>query len=592
MVSIGGVVGFRNPPIRTFEYACPPGRGGGAALGRRAVRWSAADVAGPARPDAAAARRVAAARRRDPPRRRVRVGGQGRVVTPGRRRTSSSGCASPPKPTSSPLGSGGAPSPPSSGSTTQDQVRVATALSELCRELAGGGKPATCRARRAGRHTAAAGDHRDVVATRAVADLDGTDGLAAAARLMDSCEVATRAGQGAGRAHRRLRAVSEPFDGGTGRRAAQAVPDGAVRQRAGRAAHPEPGPADRPRGAAGPPGGPGAGQRRARGDQPRRLGACTRSCPTSWNRPTRVWSRSTPSWTRRPGSCGRPARARPGSGRASATSCARPSTPCSACPGSCSTPTSDAVDRRAAAPDRADPRFRLRRLLTLVNDLLDVARAEAGQIEVRFQLVDLVPLLRRLCAALRPMVAAGVELVVDVPRSGAGAAHRSRARRTGAAQPAQQRRQVHRARARALRGQRRRRERRRRDRGERHRDRHPRGAPGAGLRGVLPGARSAAAGTRGHRARAVVRPAGRHRAGRQPHARQRVGSGDDRRAAPAVGARRQRSGALRRRAGGRGRPRVPRDRALGPRAVHATDHRRGAPAPRPCTCWPRAHPTS
>ena len=25
MVSLGGVAGFRNPPIRTFEYACPPG---------------------------------------------------------------------------------------------------------------------------------------------------------------------------------------------------------------------------------------------------------------------------------------------------------------------------------------------------------------------------------------------------------------------------------------------------------------------------------------------------------------------------------------------------------------------------------------
>jgi signal transduction histidine kinase len=57
-------------------------------------------------------------------------------------------------------------------------------------------------------------------------------------------------------------------------------------------------------------------------------------------------------------------------------------------------------------------------LLTLVNDLLDVARAEAGQIEVRFQLVDVVPLLQRLCAAVRPMVAADVELVVDVPESG------------------------------------------------------------------------------------------------------------------------------------------------------------------------------
>jgi signal transduction histidine kinase/CheY-like chemotaxis protein len=57
-------------------------------------------------------------------------------------------------------------------------------------------------------------------------------------------------------------------------------------------------------------------------------------------------------------------------------------------------------------------------LLTLVNDLLDVARAEAGQIEVRFQLVDLGPLVERLSAALRPMVAEDVELVVDIPHSG------------------------------------------------------------------------------------------------------------------------------------------------------------------------------
>jgi signal transduction histidine kinase len=46
-------------------------------------------------------------------------------------------------------------------------------------------------------------------------------------------------------------------------------------------------------------------------------------------------------------------------------------------------------------------------LLTLVDDLLDVARAEAGQIEVRFQLVDLRPLVERLGAALPPCWAPG-----------------------------------------------------------------------------------------------------------------------------------------------------------------------------------------
>lgn len=57
-------------------------------------------------------------------------------------------------------------------------------------------------------------------------------------------------------------------------------------------------------------------------------------------------------------------------------------------------------------------------LLTLVNDLLDVAKAEAGQVDVRFQVVDLRPLLERQGAALRPMLAPGVDLIIEAPANG------------------------------------------------------------------------------------------------------------------------------------------------------------------------------
>jgi anti-sigma regulatory factor (Ser/Thr protein kinase) len=44
MVSLGGVAGFRNPPIRTFEYACPPGAVVVLHSDGVRSRWSAADV--------------------------------------------------------------------------------------------------------------------------------------------------------------------------------------------------------------------------------------------------------------------------------------------------------------------------------------------------------------------------------------------------------------------------------------------------------------------------------------------------------------------------------------------------------------------
>ena len=57
--------------------------------------------------------------------------------------------------------------------------------------------------------------------------------------------------------------------------------------------------------------GAGAAQRRARGDQPRRRRAATRSSPKSSKRPTAGSWRSTPSWTRRPASSRRPAKQDP-----------------------------------------------------------------------------------------------------------------------------------------------------------------------------------------------------------------------------------------------------------------------------------------
>ena len=47
--------------------------------------------------------------------------------------------------------------------------------------------------------------------TRAWVDLEGTEGLAAAARLMDSCEVAMRTGRGEAVLTRRLRGSTEPL---------------------------------------------------------------------------------------------------------------------------------------------------------------------------------------------------------------------------------------------------------------------------------------------------------------------------------------------------------------------------------------------
>ena len=252
--------------------------------------------------------------------------------------------------------------------------------------------------------------------------------------------------------------------------------------------------------------------------------------------------------------------------------------------------------RRAAPPGRAGPDSARRRCSTLVNELLDLAKAEAGRIEPRCQLVDLGrarrTAARRAAAHGRRGRRAGRR---RCRRSGLDAAHRSGCSSTQVLRNLLSN-AVKFTDARARCG----------CTADRRRAGDvievavsdtgigiPPRAPGAGLRGVLPGARAAAAGARGHRPRAALRPPGRHRAGRQPHAGQRAGPGHHPRAAAPRGAGRRRP----RRATttcwwSRTTPRSARSRTRRLRAVHANGSPTRAPAPRPCTSWPSAAPTS
>ena len=302
------------------------------------------------------------------------------------------------------------------GLDNQDQVRVATALSELCRELAGIGQPATVAlgvsSGRAPRLVITA----TWSITRAWADLEGTEGLAAATRLMDSCEVRMRTGKGEAVLTRRLRGSTEPMTperidalrrqcrsapAGSGLEALRiqnqdllsALEDLKARQddlvranaeleetnRGVLALHAE------------------LSEELEQTNQGvvalyAELDEATRQLRAASESKTRFWAGVSHELR----------------------------TPLNSVLGLARLLLDTAAD---ALTDEQRLQVELIRdsgatLLTLVNDLLDVARAEAGQIDVRFQLVDLGPLVERLSAALRPMVAADVELVVDVPRSG------------------------------------------------------------------------------------------------------------------------------------------------------------------------------
>jgi signal transduction histidine kinase/CheY-like chemotaxis protein len=302
------------------------------------------------------------------------------------------------------------------GLDNASQVRVATALSELCRELAGDGRPATVALGVQGGTPPRLVITATWSSTRAGADLNGTDGLAAAARLMDTCEVTTRAGKGEAVLTRRLRGFTEPLTAervdalrtecrtasfGSALEALriqnqdllsaleelQARQEDLVRanaeleetNRGVLALHAE------------------LSEELEQTNQGvvalyAELDEATRQLQAASESKTRFWAGVSHELR----------------------------TPLNSVLG-LSRLLLDA-DSDALTTEQRHQIELIRdsgsTLLTLVNDLLDVARAEAGQIEVRFQLVDVVPLLQRLCAAVRPMAAADVELVVDVPESG------------------------------------------------------------------------------------------------------------------------------------------------------------------------------
>ena len=302
------------------------------------------------------------------------------------------------------------------GLDNQDQVRVATALSELCRELAGMGQPATVAL-----GVSSGGAPRLVITatwsiTRGWADLEGTEGLAAATRLMDSCAVRRRTGKGEAVLTRRLRDTTEPMTPervDALRRQCRTAPAGSMlealrihnqdllsaledlqaRQDDLVRANAELEETN-----------PGVLALHAELSEEleqtnqgvvalyAELDEATRQLRAASESKTRFWAGVSHELR----------------------------TPLNSVLGLSRLLLDSAAD---GLTDEQRLQIELIRdsgatLLTLVNDLLDVARAEAGQIEVRFQLVDIGPLVERLSVALRPMVAEGVELLVDFPRSG------------------------------------------------------------------------------------------------------------------------------------------------------------------------------
>ncbi len=302
------------------------------------------------------------------------------------------------------------------GLDNQDQVRVATALSELCRELADTGAPATVAL------GVSDGEPPQLVITatwavaRGGADLAGTPGLAAAARLADSCAVSVRAATGRAVLTKALRSGAEPLTSerlDALRRQCRDAPAGSAlealriqnqdllkaledlqaRQEDLVRANDELEETNR-------------GVLALHAELSEELEQTNRGVVALYAEldemtgQLRAASESkTRFWAGVSHELRTPLNSVLGLARLLLDS------------------SSDALsaDQRHQVELIRDSAWTL---LAMVNDLLDVARAEAGQIEVRFQLVDLVPVAERLCAALRPIVAPGVELAVDLPASG------------------------------------------------------------------------------------------------------------------------------------------------------------------------------
>ena len=150
-------------------------------------------------------------------------------------------------------------------------------------------------------------------------------------------------------------------------------------------------------------------------------------------------------------------------------------------------------------------------LLRLIDDILDLSKIEAGRAEVDAGPVVLAEVLGDLEQALGPQAEEkGLTLAVEIARGRpVDDHHRHPAAPAGAAQPAGQRREVHRHRRGHAAG--RARGRPHRVRGARHRHRHPGGQAGDDLRGVPAGGRHHEPQVRRHRARAVdLQGAGAH----------------------------------------------------------------------------------
>jgi signal transduction histidine kinase/CHASE3 domain sensor protein len=164
-------------------------------------------------------------------------------------------------------------------------------------------------------------------------------------------------------------------------------------------------------------------------------------------------------------------------------------------------------------------------LLNLINDILDIAKVEAGKLEMRPEVTSLAGVAESLKSMFEPLAARkGLQLAVSVaPEAPALHVHRPASPGADPAQPAVQCRQVHRPWQRGT-AHRAGRGRAHLLRGARHRRGHRSRAPGPGLRGFPPGRRHQQPQVRRHRPGPVDlarprAPAGRRHLGTE-HARQ------------------------------------------------------------------------